>query len=407
MMAKRFKGWMLLFVCLVLVFPNPVNAAEPDNSLALAQQRVTVELARMDAALKQAAQKLGVGGLTGDAARVTLRELCAAFPYAVDCTAINAQGVMVTVEPAKYRHVEGTDIREQPQIVQVLQHKKPVLSSLFRAVEGFQAMDAEYPVFSSAGQLMGSVSLLFEPEKMLEQSIKPTVQGTPLSIWVINREGQILYDADRAQVGLNLFLARGYQPYPELIQMGKQIVENDTGSGKYEFPSVSSPTPVRKNATWQSAGLYGSQWRLVMIQTELEASGQKMGTPLPVLQAEQALESLSKEPVLAIMLKRNDKVKIMEILKGFYEETPGIYSVQWIDPQGINRFGYPAENSLTDYDYRNGRRVDDALFVQAVQARKSAQIDAPLFEGIPGRFDLKPVIWRDQYLGMVYIIQVR
>ena len=189
--------------------------------------------------------------------------------------------------------------------------------------------------------------------------------------------------------------------------MGKQIVENDTGSGKYEFPSVSSPTPVRKNATWQSAGLYGSQWRLVMIQTELEASGQKMGTPLPVLQAEQALESLSKEPVLAIMLKRNDKVKIMEILKGFYEETPGIYSVQWIDPQGINRFGYPAENSLTDYDYRNGRRVDDALFVQAVQARKSAQIDAPLFEGIPGRFDLKPVIWRDQYLGMVYIIQVR
>ena len=69
MMAKRFKGWMLLFVCLVLVFPNPVNAAEPDNSLALAQQRVTVELARMDAALKQAAQTVLVDRAAGQARR--------------------------------------------------------------------------------------------------------------------------------------------------------------------------------------------------------------------------------------------------------------------------------------------------------------------------------------------------
>ena len=128
---------------------------------------------------------------------------------------------------------------------------------------------------------------------------------------------------------------------------------------------------------------------------------------MPALQPELSLESLSKEPVLGVMIKRNDKTKIMEIFKGYYEETPGIFSIQWIDPQGINRFGYPIENSLTDYNFRNGRRAEDYRFVKAVEERRPIQIEAPMFEGMQGRFVLRPVFRRDEYLGMIYIIQVQ
>jgi hypothetical protein len=81
--------------------------------------------------------------------------------------------------------------------------------------------------------------------------------------------------------------------------------------------------------------------------------------------------------------------------------------VQWIDAQGVNRYGYPAENSLTDYDFRKKREVNDARFFRAVQERKPTRIDAPLFEGISGRFELRPVFRNDEYLGIVYIIQVQ
>ena len=406
MMKTQSKVLVSILLCLVLIFPAAVSAAEPANPLVMAQQQVEREFARMDAALKKAAQKLGIVGLTGEPARAVLRELCAPFPYAVDCTAINARGIMLTVEPEKYRNVEGKDISDQPQVARVLQHKTHVLSSLFRAVEGFAAMDAEYPVILPDGQPAGSVSLLFKPEALLGEIVAPLVKGLPVSIWVMNREGQILYDEDSAQVGLNIFLARLYQPYPQLIQLGQKMVDRQQGSGSYEFSTPSSPDPVRKQAQWRSASLYGAQWRLVLIHTE-QHSGRKIGGPLPALQPELSLESLSKEPVLGVMIKRNDKTKIMEIFKGYYEETPGIFSIQWIDPQGINRFGYPIENSLTDYHFRNGRRAEDYRFVKAVEERRPIQIEAPMFEGMQGRFVLRPVFRRGEYLGMIYIIQVR
>ncbi len=403
MMKTQSKVLVSILLYLALIFPAAVGAAEPANPLEMAQQQILREFARMDSALKKAAQKLGMVGLTGEPARAALRELCAPFPYAVDCTAINTRGIMLTVEPEKYRHVEGKDISDQPQIARVLQHKTPVLSSLFRAVEGFAAMDAEYPVILPDGQPAGSVSLLFKPEAMLGEIIAPMVKGLPVSVWVMNREGQILYDEDSAQVGLNIFLARLYQPYPQLIQLGRKMVDMREGSGSYEFTTRSSPDPVRKQAQWRSASMYGAEWRLVLIHPE-QHSGRKVGGSLPALQPERSLDSLSKEPVLGVMLNRNDKTKIMEIFKGYYEETPGIFSIQWIDPQGVNRFGYPIENSLTDYHFRNGRRADDHRFVKAVEERHPARIEAQMFEGMKGRFVLRPVFRRDEYLGMIYII---
>ena len=399
-MTNRWCLFSILLLCLALVQPSMVSAAESDSPADVARERIAAEFSRLDIALKQTAEKLGTVGLKGEPARKALRGLCSAFPYAVDCTAVDVRGIMVTVEPEKFKHVEGTNISEQPQVVQVLTRKTPVLSSLFRAVEGFAAM-------ASNGQILGSVSLLFKPEEMLRDRIKPLVADLPVSIWVMNREGQILYDEDPAQIGLNLFLARLYQPYPQLVQLGRQIVEQPVGVGEYEFPSVLSAEPVRKKASWQTVSLYDSQWRLVMTHMEQEKSGRKIGGALPSLRPEEALDSLAQERPLAVMLHRNDRKKAMEILKGFFEETPGIFSVQWIDAQGVNRFGYPEENSLIEYDFRTGRRLGDARFLHAVHKRQATRLEESLYEGIPGVFDLRPVVWNNEYLGMVYIVRIK
>jgi hypothetical protein len=187
------------------------------------------------------------------------------------------QGKMVTLEPAPFRQFEGKDISSQEQVKRILKTGKPVLSHVFRAVEGFPAVDAEYPVVTPAGQRLGSVSILFQPEKFLSKIIVPLVQDTPVDIWVMEKGGVILYDSDTLQIGLNIFNSRLYKPYTGLIRLGRRIAAMPEGNGVYKFRSSYSKKIVKKNAFWRTVSLYGAQWRLVAIHVAHKGPVQKMG----------------------------------------------------------------------------------------------------------------------------------
>jgi len=370
------------------------------------RKKVQSELERLDAGLKQAAARLGVSGLTGDAARGTLAALCGDFGYAVDCAAVDPEGRMLTVEPAAYRYVEGTDISGQEQIKQVMQGQKPVFSSVFKSVEGFDALDAEYPVKAADGKLMGSISLLFRPEEFLEDIIQPLVAGIPLDICAMETGGRILYDADKEQVGLNLFTSPLFRPYPSLIELGRRIARNPSGGGRYTFLDRTSKKPVTKNACWQSVSMYGTDWRLAGIHVETNHAG----NPALWLKAgnmDRPLASFAAGKAVTGALGRGDSRSALKRFKEFYQDNPGIYAVQWVDETGINRFGHPAQNSLKQYDFRAGRSPGDAEFLSAVQEKKPAVLELPLLEGNRGVFTLMPVYSGGRYLGMVYVIVIK
>ncbi len=377
-------------------------------SLTTAKRKVTEELSRLDASLKRAAETLGTSGLTGDPARPALRELCGAFSYAVDCAAVDTAGRMVTVEPAPFRRFEGSDISNQEQVNLLKNSRKPVLSAVFRAVEGFEAADAEYPVTAPDGKFLGSVSILFSPSRLLGDIIRPLTEGTPLEICVMEKEGRILYDIDTPQIGLNLFTSRLYRPYGRLVRLARRIATQPEGSGVYRFTAQTSKRAVAKNAYWQTVSLYGSEWRLVGIHVKHDDSGKRIGPTSPAATPEQTLASLATDRSLIAALAGSDKKRGIELFREYYEDTPGIYSVQWVDAQGVNRFGYPAENSLTDYDYKSsGRAASDKETLRILAERKPAVMEAPLFEGRTGIFAFRPVFSGERYLGMVYYIRIK
>ena len=95
----------------------------------------------------------------------------------------------------------------------------------------------------------------------------------------------------------------------------------------------------------------------------------------------------------------------MLIFKRLFEETSGIYSIQWVDTSSINRFGYPPENSLRDYSFQEGRSFGDEQFKAALAAREESIFRLPLVEGGKGTFYLHPIYSGDQYLGMIYAIR--
>jgi hypothetical protein len=262
------KNLCLLFFSIFLMV-SVAEAADQPDMLTTAQQQVTAAFNRLDTGIKKAAGELGKTGLTGEGARQVLAETCKQFSYAVDCSTVDAQGRLTAVEPAQYRRFEGTDISAQEQVKLMQKLHKPVLSQVFRSVEGYDAVDAEYPVFNPEGRFIGSVSIMFKPERFLGEFIKPLVKGAPLDIWAMEQGGRILYDSDPAQVGLNIFTSAAYQPYKQLVLLAQKISATPQGDGVYRFKKANLTGPdVDKKVYWISVSLYGVTWRMVGIQLE-------------------------------------------------------------------------------------------------------------------------------------------
>lgn len=75
-----------------------------------------------------------------------------------------------------------------------------------------------------------------------------------------NAERRILYDPDTEEIGRMLFDDPIYKPYPHLLDLGRRIAEERTGSGSYEFPAMGGlEEPVRKEANWSTVGLHGTE----------------------------------------------------------------------------------------------------------------------------------------------------
>lgn len=120
------------------------------------------------------------------------------------------------------------------------------------------------------------------------------------------------------------------------------------------------------------------------------------------------LEQFAKDGALAAALAGGVKENVLKELKRFYDASPDIYSVQWIDTKGINRFGYPEANSLpAGYDYNSGTDPNDIKFLTILNKRQPAVLEKTLFEGGVGAFLFYPVYRYGQYLGLVYSVKLK
>ncbi len=398
--------FVTLFLYVAVLSPILVHANDMPV-LNEVHQKINEEFKRIDAAMKDTARKLGASGLTGDSARSSLAELYGKFTFAVDCTAVDPKGTMLTLEPSFYKHLEGTDISVQEHIKRVIKKNKPVMSSVFKAVEGFEAIDVEYPVFNPQGEYIGSVSLFFKPETLFAQRLPSLIKNFPVDIWAMEKGGKIIYDSDISEIGLNLFTSPIFQPYPQLQKIGHRIAAKKEGTGSYQYKVHGENAVVIKRACWKSVDLYGTQWRIVGVHVEKDKSGSKIKQNSSSTSPEEALGVFVAEGKLVKTISQGDKNEVIQLFKKFYKNTPGIYAIEWIDEKGINRFGYPAGNSLIDYDFHQKRKAGDQEILNILMSSKNARMELPLAEGGTGIFNFAPVLDGNHYLGMIYIIRLK
>ena len=78
-----------------------------------------------------------------------------------------------------------------------------------------------------------------------------------------------------------------------------------------------------------------------------------------------------------------------------------------MDAKGVNRFGYPEENSFADYNYNDRKAAIDQDFLKILAERKPDVYEKQLYEGRIGMFVFRPVFNQDRYLGMIYYIRLK
>ena len=238
----------------------------PDQLLRDVQTTIQEHFNRLDAALSMGAQEMRETLNDQEGIRELLKRLYERNPEVVDVSFIDSEGILRFIYPEEYAYVEGEWIGDQKQILKLKETGKPVLSESFMAVEGFQAVDLEWPVFKTDSALAGSLSFLIRPESFLAPIIIPN-NLEPYEFWIMQPDGTIFYDEDKIEIGRNLFSDPFYEPFGTLIDIGREISERESGEGHYTFYSKGMDRVVKKAVKWSSVGLHGTLWRLVLTES--------------------------------------------------------------------------------------------------------------------------------------------
>jgi len=263
------KNKLLLLGLILATFASAALAmGQPPRPPVLAdlQNRISYELNLMNYDLATAARQLSSTGLSSSAVYGILQKLYNDHTSAVDIATIDLDGRLLRIEPERYKGSEGQIISDQPHFILLKKTGKPVLSEMFKTVEGFYAVSLAYPVFSPEGKLIGSVSMVFKPDALMGNIIKSAIAGLPAyEALAIQKDGRIIYDKDILQIGKMTFSDPLYQSYPSVIELAKRITTEASGTGTYDFPvTLANLSPVAKATEWTTISLHGTEWRLIL-----------------------------------------------------------------------------------------------------------------------------------------------
>jgi hypothetical protein len=249
-------------------FGAEADAIQP--ALQKAKSSLAVVLAAIDKDLANAAKKLADMDRSGGAARSVLSALCKDRPFAYDCAIIGLDGKLGLIEPEYARKYEGADISFEDSVKDVFKTRTSLVSKVFETLDGTSKIDFECPIINARGELVGSVSLLVNHDKLLEGVLAPLMKRQPCKIWVMQTNGLCIYDQDPAQINKNVLVDPMFQPFADLVAFAGKVAGEPAGAGSYSFytKGLEDQTIVKKKAVWDTVKMPANEWRIVVVEIE-------------------------------------------------------------------------------------------------------------------------------------------
>ena len=103
-------------------------------------------------------------------------------------------------------------------------------------------------------------------ESLFHDIVAQSVDLSKYQFTCLQTDGMEVYDTDEAQIGRNLFTDPAYQNYTDVLQFMHGLLSQDHGYGNYQYyKTLASQELVKKEVYWTSVGMYGVEWRILMI----------------------------------------------------------------------------------------------------------------------------------------------
>lgn len=182
-------------------------------------------------------------------------------------TRIDSTGRIIYSYPYN-KNVVGMDISYQEHIQRLIRTKQPVLSRVFKAVQGYNSIAFYIPVFNQ-GHFEGGIAVLIPFDNFTGHILKEIKVRHSGFAWIMNQDGVILYNP------LSYFNAREAQKIfknsPTALNMINQALTGKAGRAKFSTDLVRNrDNETEWYAVYYPVNINDSFWTLVVTTPENE-----------------------------------------------------------------------------------------------------------------------------------------
>jgi len=295
----RVYAIVALLLTIAVLGAGCTEASQPslqvtqESVLEDAVSGINGELEAINASVGENARVLGETNLTSAAGKDALRQTLLKYPWAESSLVISKDGIVVMAVPENYGEILNKNLSYQPQVQRANREQVPLVSEVFYLEEGFYGISQSYPVFGA--EYLGYTDITYRPDILIGRVVTPLINGTPYDAWATQTDGLVIYDTTPEEIGKNLFSDQVYQS-PGLQEAFARITSEPSGTVEYRFYDLNWERNVTKEAIWDTAGIGGAEWRIVITRS-LDTGGQQVsgtGTP-PAANATSTLKSFVAE----------------------------------------------------------------------------------------------------------------
>lgn len=163
----------------------------------------------------------------------------------------------------------GTDISGQKHVRLMLHTHKPVLSNIFRSVQGLQSIALHVPVFDE-GSFAGSVAVLLPFDRIARDFVSGIKIGHSGYAFLLSEDGIELYCPVPGHVGVSIF--ENCEGYTSILDMAREMLQGKEGITTYEFGMIRNllVDTVTKHAVYLPVHLAQTFWSICIATPEDE-----------------------------------------------------------------------------------------------------------------------------------------
>jgi signal transduction histidine kinase len=166
-------------------------------------------------------------------------------------------------------HAVGLDISFRKHIVELMREHKPVISEVFRTIEGIDVVALHVPVLRGA-EFNGSVEILVDFKNLAKRYLEVIKIGETGYAWMISREGTILYTPVPDLIGKSILAVD--KDNPSLGAVESAMLGGREGTAEYTSQRIFAQhvTPTKKYAVYLPVRFGNTFWSICVASSEKE-----------------------------------------------------------------------------------------------------------------------------------------